>query len=312
MFDLALLEQEIQPLVLDQGLECGEQLAAYFQYYGLDIESRVSGVTHQFGFIDCSHYDVVCHYYQLAEPQGCCLILHGLFDHAGLYGHLIEHCLSTRRNVVIVDLPGHGLSTGRRASIPSFSHYQSVLQAVLGFFSEEAYAPSILIGQSTGAAIAMEYLLANRIQPFTKTVLLAPLYQPTSWWQISLSYEYLRWFIQRVPRQFSANSQDKEFLQFVRHKDPLQWQYVELDWIGALKKWQKPFRDYPTCFADPLVIQGTADATVDWRINIPVIEKRFPDCHVALIDAAKHHLVAEAESVRAQVFTAIDRYLAMN
>ena len=44
------------------------------------------------------------------EKENVFLISHGYYDHAGLYGHLIEHLLSRGWNVAIFDQIGHGLS----------------------------------------------------------------------------------------------------------------------------------------------------------------------------------------------------------
>ena len=56
------------------------------------------------------------------------LILHGYYDHVGLYRHVVEWGLRMGFAVLACDLPGHGLSSGARASINEFVEYQAVLQ----------------------------------------------------------------------------------------------------------------------------------------------------------------------------------------
>ena len=101
----------------------GDLLAMYREYYGLDFEVT----SYRAGILRVAEESV---FLQLFEPQDsdcrkkreCILISHGYYDHAGLYGHLIEHLLSSGWNVAIFDQIGHGLSSGSRAEIQDFNH----------------------------------------------------------------------------------------------------------------------------------------------------------------------------------------------
>lgn len=310
--DIDQLISHISPLDIKVPPDYNEKVKAYFQYYDINFEDKYEGVEHYFGFLSCHRFEVVCHYYTVPEPEGSCFIVHGFYDHSGLYRHLINYCLERNLNVIIYDLPGHGLSTGERASISDFEHYQTVFQAVIGFFSRATAQPFYMVGQSTGAAIIMEYLLNNRQINFTKAVFLAPLLKPSSWWQSSMLYELCKYFIKYLPRNFSNNSSDKRFLHFIKHEDPLQPQFTDLKWVGALKKWIKRFSTHPSCHYQPLIIQGKSDTTVDWRVNIPLIEQKFPKSKVLCLEKAGHQLVNETEELRDKVFSAIDFYFDKN
>ncbi|PAV73167.1 hypothetical protein WR25_26215 [Diploscapter pachys] len=77
----------------------------------------------------------------------------------GLYRHVIEWALGRGYAVIGCDLPGHGLSSGERASIDDFGIYQQVLEALF----EQARLldlprPWHLCGQSTGGAIVVDHL----------------------------------------------------------------------------------------------------------------------------------------------------------
>ncbi|MEB3734885.1 alpha/beta hydrolase [Halopseudomonas pachastrellae] len=50
--------------------------------------------------------------------------------HMGLYRHLIQWGAGAAYAVLAFDLPGHGLSSGERASIDCFLRYQKVLDGV--------------------------------------------------------------------------------------------------------------------------------------------------------------------------------------
>ena len=63
------------------------------------------------------------HYFRLPEsasPKGTVFILHGYFDHVGLYTQLIDRCLGAGFDVLAYDQPGHGLSSGTLTAIGSF------------------------------------------------------------------------------------------------------------------------------------------------------------------------------------------------
>lgn len=280
----------------------------YFAFYGLDFASRFPGVVHHFGRVDAAGFEIACHVYAAPEPRGTCLLMHGYFDHAGLFGHLVAHCLSRGYSVVIWDLPGHGLSSGEQASIHSFEHYVDVLGSMLEQHGHRLPRPLIGIGQSTGGAILMGWtfrmLRAGAACPFDRMALLAPLVRPAGWFRVNAAYLLLRPFRRAVRRDFMQNSGDAAFLGFVLG-DPLQSRELPVRWVGAMRVWVGEFlAQAPTSLALVLV-QGDADSTVDWSWNIPRIRERFPSSTITLIPGARHHLVNEVPALREQAFEAL-------
>ncbi|MEH6444945.1 MAG: alpha/beta hydrolase [Oceanospirillaceae bacterium] len=84
--------------------------------------------------------------------------------------------------MLIYDKIGHGLSTGARYVIDSFTQYSFQLQQVLGYLHDRQgnSKPWLLLGQSTGAAVVMEQALNpifSQFTPIEHRVLLAPLVQ---------------------------------------------------------------------------------------------------------------------------------------
>ena len=280
----------------------------YFEYYGLNFEDKMELVAHSFGLIEAGGYQIACHYYQQKSSANreCVLIIHGLYDHAGLYNNLIESCLLSGLDVLIFDLPGHGLSSGQRGAIGSFEEYQVVLKDVAAHFSFANI--TALIGQSTGAAIVMHYLF-DYPQAKLKAVLLAPLLKPYRWRQTKILYSVLKGLVKRVPRRFSKNNADERFLQFIEHDDPLQCKYTHLSWVASLIGWVDGFKYFKSNRSDVLVIQGKNDNTVDWKNNMPVIQKKLINAKVEYIDGAGHHLVKEIKETRDEVFAFINQYL---
>src|SRR5690554_3196382 len=124
-------------------------------------------------------YRVAMHVYTPEQARGTVLVLHGYFDHAGLYGHLIRDLLQQGLAVVIYDLPGHGISSGDPVSIRKFEDYQQVLDSCVETCRNHLPRPWYAVGQSTGAAVLLDHLLSRRNpqELFRHWVLLAPLVQ---------------------------------------------------------------------------------------------------------------------------------------
>ncbi len=280
----------------------------YFRHYGLDFEERYPHVTHHFGHFPSGRFDIVAHYYENKHAVGSCFLLHGYYDHSGLYRHLIEYCLKRNFSVVIYDLPGHGLSTGEKATIASFEEYQAVLKTLLSQFADKAPQPWHAIAQSTGAAILMDYILSGHEHTSSKAVFLAPLIRPDRWALSSITHSIGKLFLRRVKRHFAVNSHDQQFLDFLKNQDPLQSRYLPLQWVGALKRWMKYFSALPVSDYEPLVIQGREDTTVDWRYNIPALKNKFPQAKLYHLKTGRHQLANESEDLRVSMFAAMDLY----
>jgi len=312
-FDLERLHQQIRPFSVAEPFVPGDAEQTYFHFYGIDFERKIPGVEHYFGHFNSGKYDIVAHYFALdasagKKARGTCFIFHGYFDHAGLYAHAIEYCLCRDLNVVIYDLPGHGLSTGERVSIPSFSEYLVVMRDALKLFADIAPQPWHAIGQSTGAAILMDYLLQELAPSFDKVVLLAPLLRAAEWRWIKVAYWVGQKFLERVPRRFGTNSSYQPFVNFVEHDDPLQTHYISVRWVDALMRWESRFEYFPALERSLLIIQGQRDTTVDWRYNIPFIRSKFPHAKYLPLQEAYHHLVNEAPDIRQKIVAALDLY----
>jgi len=278
------------------------EVQVYRSFYGFD-QSAHQKVQSRLGCFQSGDYQIVAQAWWPERPVATMLLVHGYYDHMGLYRHLIEWALGMGFVVLACDLPGHGLSSGPRASINDFVEYQSMLQ---GLFVEAAALdlpqPWHLCGQSTGGAILLDYLLTGAPRPeLGETILLAPLVRPRAWGWSKLSYRFLKPFVKEIPRRFSANSNDADFLDFVQN-DPLQARSLPTAWVGALARWIPRIEAAPRSLRSPLIIQGEEDMTVDWRHNLEVLRGKFANPEVLMLPQARHHLANESEELRARYF----------
>jgi len=317
--DAQVLRECLPELDLQASQTFDSTTATYLQLYGLDVESlcpeRAHDIHHAMGNFECAGFHIAAHYYAPPPEQlvGTVILVHGYYDHVGLYTHLIRYCLERNLAVFAYDLPGHGLSSGAQAAIDSFAQYTRIFSESLRRASDvSSDKPVHVLAQSTGGAIVMDYCLSHCTksqQQIDRIVLLAPLVRPVSWRRGSLTYALVRRFIKGIPRDFAINSHDEAFLRFLRESDPLQCRLLPVSWVGALKKWLAVFANYAACSKSISVVQGTGDTTVDWRYNLQKIKEKFPNSEAVMLQEARHHLANESKEIRDALCLVLDRLL---
>lgn len=277
---------------------------AYRAFYKLGTVA--SDCVHLAGRIEVGGIDIMVQQWRHPAAQGTAILVHGYYDHVGLYGSLVQFCLAQGLNVVCFDLPGHGLSGGDEAAIDEFQQYDDVLQAVLQNVQLHASGPLYAFGQSTGGAILIHYLLSRQLNPsnspFQAVTLFAPLVRPVGWRKGKILHGLLHRFVPRLKRHFKPNSADAVFLRFVAESDPLQPRYLSVRWVGALKRWIHFIERQPASDIALHIIQGDHDQTVDWRYNVPFLKEKFPQHTVTMIAGGQHHLVNESATLRVVMY----------
>lgn len=275
-------------------------LADYYGFYHLDFSEFVPEVAHTIGWLESGAHQIVVQRFDPPAPVGTAVVCHGYYDHVGLYGHLIRFLLEQRLTVVTFDQPGHGLSSGPRATIGSFDEYVQALTDVIVHYQASLPGPWYLIGQSMGGAVAMEYLARRPDRAFREVVLLAPLIRPANWRMARWAYLLARYTVRERPRVITENAENPEFLTLTR-RDPLAPMVLPVQWVTAMVTWMRSFEARGELPFEPLVIQGHADRTVDWRHNLMMLRKMTRPT-VLEIPAARHHLVNESSLIREQIF----------
>jgi len=309
------LRDSLAPLDFSAGPPQSELFAAYCGHYGLEFSAAASSITHTMGAFRSGDYTIVGQYFAppVAQQRGTAFLLHGYFDHSGIFGKLIRYCLQSGFAVVIADMPGHGLSSGKPASIASFRDYHTTwLELIKHAQSQNLQSPWVVMGQSTGGAIIIDWLLGAEpfaAAQFTHKILLAPLVRPRRWWRGRILFALTRWFRSETTRRFSQNSHDAEFLKFLRTQDQLQSGQLNRDWIMAMIDYIARFSVAPPSTECIQIIQGTGDGTVDWRHNMQKLQEKFPSATIHIIEHARHHLANEAPEYLNKVFARLDEVL---
>lgn len=290
----------------------GDQpLDDYLKYYGL-APLLTEHVGLYVGYLDTPRFRLWCQVWSPSEPIGTAFVVHGYYDHLGLYRHLLERLLAQRFRVVLWDLPGHGLSSGPRATIEDFEDYQHCLIHLQDYLGQQGLAPKpwLGVGQSTGAAIlATDALTRPDSGHWAGLVLLAPLVRPWGWSQSSWVHWLASPFVNQLPRKYRANTTDESFTSFLREQDPLQHNQLDVAWVSAMRRWMPRLLAQEPSLLPTLILQGEQDVTVDWKWNLAILAEKFPNADIHRHPDARHHLVNEAEPIRRALFTTLDEFV---
>lgn len=281
-------------------------LQEFCRFYGIDFTGRYPASEYTAGTVRSATHTLAVHQWRQPGATSNLLLVHGYFDHTGLYGKLIEYGLSRNCNVLAFDLPGHGLSSGEVAVIDDFGDYSQAIADVLAH-SRLPELPQWVMGQSTGGAALVDYA-SKYSWPFAAVVLLAPLVRPKGWWWVRLAHIVLHRFKDGMRREFAQNSSDREFLAFLR-RDPLQSRQVSVRWVGALRRWLATLDVRDLGVGPALMIQGDADQTVDWRYNLGIVGTLFPGSRIEMLPGAGHQLANESGLIRKRYLAVVDAWL---
>lgn len=281
------------------------RIQAYRDYYGLAFPEA----TYDFRAMQVGDCTVAVQSFQRANPRATVLIAHGYLDHAGLWRHAIGHLLAVSYAVVIVDFPGHGLSTGKPADIDDFSTYRQTLQKVEAYARQTMPGPVHLMGHSMGAGVIADHILSEGLSEPRRAVLIAPNIRSNHWWLSRVGHTLVSPVLTNAPRTNRTVSHNEEFLDFRANRDPLQAESAPLHWFRELVEWNQRMASLPPQDAKVRVIQGTDDAITDWSYNLDFLRRKIPGVDIHKIEGGKHHLINEKPGLREQTMRLTTDYL---
>jgi alpha-beta hydrolase superfamily lysophospholipase len=291
-------------LNLDVPYQPTASIQEYFDYYSLNP----ANADHQFGTIESENEILVVHVFMPENPRGSLFLMHGYFDHTGTLSHLIQEGVNQGYAIAVWDLPGHGLSTGTRTDTGEFELCSKQLNDIVSRAEPVLPRPFHLVAHSTGCSIALADMYDDNDTTFEKIVFLAPLIRHEHWGWGKFGYAISKPFTKSVRRRDKKNSSDEAYLAFVK-QDPLHSSILSYEYLSDLYRWEKTTKDYPEWPGSLCIIQGTDDDIVDWTYNMKFLNAKIAQPEIHMVPDAKHQLLNEKESIRAQVLELIFTYL---
>jgi alpha-beta hydrolase superfamily lysophospholipase len=204
------------------------------------------------------------------EPERIVVCVQGLGGHGGYYAELAEQLGKAGTALVAPDLRGHGHSDGRRGDIDRFERYLEDIQTAVIWARERwPRKPLIILGESMGASIAIQYTIqANQRHESAPAglILLAPVLRPAIQPTFSEAARFLRSLFLYPTRPTMPTSgreelgcRDAAFNARLR-ADPLFVRHVSVRFLNTLTLWLWRTRRKANQIALPLlVIRGEQD-----------------------------------------------------
>jgi alpha-beta hydrolase superfamily lysophospholipase len=115
----------------------------------------------------------VQHWPAAAGHAGCVLVVHGLGEHIGRYGHVAAALNGAGWSVAGYDQRGHGRSEGDRGVLPGPQDLLVDLAAVIDLVRAARPGPLVLLGHSMGGLVAARFVaeaLAAQPAPWSRAV----------------------------------------------------------------------------------------------------------------------------------------------
>jgi acylglycerol lipase len=144
------------------------------------MEGNMTSYKHLTGtFTNKDGLDIFHQRWMVDDPRGAVLIVHGLGEHSGRYGHLLDAMASDHICFFALDHQGHGRSGGKRGHVNDFADYAADIKQYIDQVvrKEAAGMPLICMGHSMGGLIAALFALTHQ-QDITALILSAPAFVP--------------------------------------------------------------------------------------------------------------------------------------
>lgn len=275
-----------------------EDISPYLAYYGFETEGHSVATARP----TLGKYQVFLLRLTPPVPRARAVILHGYMGNAGHYAPMANILLASGVEVILLDLPGHGLSSGARNTIESFHDYGDSLAALLPRIIPESGdgLPLFGIGHSTGCSAFVDLLGRHpaAAAQFDRLVFAAPLVRISDW---DLKLTAINLLVHgtiglpRGPFVSSGSIANEEFRDFQMQGDPLYTSIFDPTWVHALDRWNEEVAAWqnPAWAGKILVVQGTSDDVVDWPWNLERLKALLPQLEKELFPGLSHNILQE-------------------
>lgn len=239
------------------------------------------------------------------SPRGAVALVHGAGEYCGRYEHVAARLNAAGYAVLGLDLPGMGLSPGRRGHVEHFDDYLGVVDETLqGLANLHPDVPRFLYGHSMGGLIAVRWLQVRR--PATETLGGVVLSSPCLDLSLAIPPSLLRagaaleriWPTMPQSTRIPSNAVSRHPDVVARYgSDPLVLHRVTVRWAMELQRAMQAAREGDAAFPVPtLVLQAGADrivsaaATRDFAAQLQAPVKSYRE-----FDGLYHELHNEPE-----------------
>jgi len=113
-------------------------------------------------FIGKGGIEIFFQQWEVANPKAILIIIHGLGEHSGRYGNLIDALQNKGIAIYGLDHRGFGRSGGKRGHVDSFMDYIYDMKIFVNMLKDKhPNKPVIMLGHSMGGVLALKYALTH-------------------------------------------------------------------------------------------------------------------------------------------------------
>ncbi len=228
------------------------------------------------------------------------LLVHGLAEHLGRYGHVAEPMAQAGWRVTGVELRGHGHSEGRRGHVGRWRRYVEDLQAGAAVAGAGG-GPLVVVAHSMGGLVALSALI-EPIHPAVQAVAISNPLLKAAVQVPALKLKAARVLSRLLPwvpmpNELDANdiSRDPEVVRAYR-ADDLVFSTISPRWATEMLKAQERVIAHAPQYRVPLrVMVGTGDRICDHRATLQVADRWGGPVSEAIYPGLFHELFNEPE-----------------
>lgn len=209
--------------------------------------------------------------WDVPDPRGRVLLVHGLGEHAGRYGRVVALLARAGFSAAAADLRGHGRSQGRRGHVHAFDRLLRDLDRLRRTTAPtgagEGGGPVHLLGHSLGGLLVLRYLQEFAVPSVAGGVVVAPfvrLAAPVPTWKLRLGDLADRF----APGLTLNNELDRELLlrdpdeRRAREADPLVHKRISARLWGEMLRESETLRRRTGRLRHPVLLQVPGDDRV--------------------------------------------------
>lgn len=250
------------------------------------------------------------------SPRAVVVIVHGLAEHSGRYGHVGRHFAARGWAAYALDARAHGRSPGPKVHVAGFEDFLEDVRSTLAFARERhPDRPVFLLGHSQGGLVVLQYALRHPeglpgivvTSPFLGA---HPSVRPSAAFRLALAA-----LLRLAPRLLLPSgvdpgriSRDPEVVK-AYVQDPLVSRRVSPAWYAALRRAQTEVRAGAARLEVPCLILASPDETL---VDPQAVRRFVAEASAARVASSwwaglRHELLNEPE--RERVLARIDEWL---
>ncbi len=275
--------------------------------YGISTASFYSPMVFRMEDRHSQAHTIAAHYWS-NENDKLAVVAHGYMDNCGYLKPVNRWFLQQGYDVICIELPGHGNSSGARADIDDMLVYLDVYTSIFPALFKMHYQGFVFFGHSTGNVGMVEYLLEGEAHAFDTVIFATPLIRSHMWDLSVFAYNTLGSFVSHVPRR-KLHKDVPEYQALLKH-DPAPIKSSPLNWFASLQRWNTSLTSDTRLSQEPVtIIFAGEDSVIDTKYNQSFLQKHFPNASIHVFAGSDHMLHYEQAPIKSAFFSYIQQQL---